>query len=55
VGPAEQFSDQQIQQMAAVASGLLADVPPITASLGKVLYYPEAIMLAVSPAARHGH
>jgi 2'-5' RNA ligase len=50
-GPAEHLTDQQIQQMAAVASEQLADVPPITASLGKILYHPEAIMLAVAPAA----
>ena len=50
-GPAEHFTDQQIQQMAAAASEQLADVPPITASLGKILYHPEAIMLAVAPAA----
>ena len=50
-GPADHFTDQQIQQMAAVDSEHLTDVRPVTASLGKVLYHPEAIMLAVTPAA----
>lgn len=48
-GPADQFSDQQMQHMTAVASDFLASVPPITVSLGKILYHPEAIMLAVTP------
>jgi 2'-5' RNA ligase len=48
-GPADQFTDQQLQQMTAVASDHLADIPPITVSLGKILYHPEAIMLAVTP------
>jgi 2'-5' RNA ligase superfamily len=49
-GPAEQFTDEQMQRMTAVASDYLADVPPITVSLGKILYHREAIMLAVTPA-----
>ncbi len=48
-GPADQFSDHQMQQMTAVASDYLAGVPPVTVSLGKILYHPEAIMLAVAP------
>jgi 2'-5' RNA ligase len=48
-GPADQFTDQQMQRMTEAASGYLADVPPITVSLGKALYHPEAIMLAVTP------
>lgn len=48
-GPADQFTDQQIQHMTEVASENLASVPPITVSLGKILYHPEAIMLAVTP------
>jgi 2'-5' RNA ligase len=47
-GPADQYTDQQMQHMTAVASDYLADVPPITVSLGKILYHPEAIMLAVT-------
>jgi hypothetical protein len=48
-GPAGQFSDQQMQHMTAVASDYLAGVPPVTVSLGKILYHSEAIMLAVTP------
>lgn len=48
-GPADQFSDQQIQHMTAVASHYLAKAPPITVNLGRILYHPEAIMLAVTP------
>lgn len=48
-GPADQFSDQQTRRMTAVASDFLADVPPITVRLSKILYHPEAIMLAVTP------
>jgi len=48
-GPASELSDEQIQQMAAVAGELLTDVPPPTVTVGKVLYHPEAIMLAARP------
>jgi hypothetical protein len=51
-GPAGQFSDQQMQHMTAVASDYLAGVPPVTVSLGKILYHSEAIMLAVTPVGR---
>lgn len=49
-GPAEHFTDHQMQHMTAIASEHLADVPPITVNLGRILYHPEAIMLAVTPA-----
>jgi len=49
-GPAEQFTGQQIQHMTASAAEHLAGIPPITVGLGKILYHPEAIMLAVTPA-----
>lgn len=48
-GAGESGRDQQTQRMTEVASEHLADVPPITVSLGKRLYHPEAIMLAVTP------
>ena len=35
--------------MIKIASGLLADTPPITVTIGGILYHPEAIMLAVKP------
>lgn len=49
-GPASKLGDEQIQQMAGVAGRLLADVPPPTVTVGRVLYHPEAIMLAARPA-----
>jgi 2'-5' RNA ligase len=49
-GPASEISDEQIQHMAATASQRLADVPPPTVTVGKILYHPEAIMLAARPA-----
>jgi 2'-5' RNA ligase len=48
--PASEISDDQIRMMAATATRLLADIPPITVTLGKILYHPEAIMLAARPA-----
>jgi 2'-5' RNA ligase len=50
-GPAELFSQTQREQMIQTASEQLADVPPITVSLGKIVYHPEAVLVAVSPAA----
>ncbi len=50
-GPAEWFSEAQRQQMIQTAADQLADVPPITVSLGKILYHPEAILFAVTPGA----
>jgi 2'-5' RNA ligase len=49
-GPASEIGNRQIQQMAAVAGRLLADVSPVTMTVGKILYHPEAIMLAAQPA-----
>jgi 2'-5' RNA ligase len=49
-GPAEGFTRSQLDLMAETAAKLLADVPPITVTLGRVLYHPEAIMLGVTPA-----
>jgi 2'-5' RNA ligase len=48
-GPADHFSDGQLQQMSKIASRLLAATPPITVTVGGILYHPEAIMLAVKP------
>jgi 2'-5' RNA ligase len=50
VGPAERFAPTQLDLMAKTAAELLADVLPITVTLGRVLYHPEAIMLGVSSA-----
>jgi 2'-5' RNA ligase len=48
-GPASGLGDEQIQQMAAVAGRRLADVPRPTVTVGRILYHPEAIMLAAWP------
>jgi 2'-5' RNA ligase len=49
-GPAADFSSDQIEQMAKTATELLAHTPPTQVTLGRVLYHPEAVMLAVTPA-----
>jgi len=48
-GSADEITGQQLDQMADAASRLLAQTPPVTVMLRKVLYHPEAIMLAASP------
>jgi 2'-5' RNA ligase len=48
-GPAASFSGAQLDQMAATATSLLASMPPVTVTLGRILYHPEAIMFSVSP------
>jgi 2'-5' RNA ligase len=48
-GPADHFSDDQLQQMIKIATRLLADTPPITVTIGGILYHPEVIMVAVKP------
>ena len=49
-GPAASFSAGELDQMAMTATRLLSVMPPVTVTLGRVLYHPEAIMLGVSPA-----
>jgi 2'-5' RNA ligase len=49
-GPADNFSRSQLARMAADASERLSGTAPVTVSLGRVLYHPEAIMLGVTPA-----
>lgn len=48
-GPADQISARDCDRMAAAAARLLAGTAPITVTFGKVLYHPEAIMLAATP------
>lgn len=48
-GSASEFTRDQIEEMAVAASRLLANVPPISVTVGKILYHPEAIMLAAEP------
>lgn len=49
-GPATRFSSQQLGQMTRTAASLLAGMPPVSITLGRVFYHPEAIMLGVAPA-----
>ena len=49
-GPAADFSPDKLRQMTQTAADLLATTPPAAVTLGQVLYHPEAIMLAVTPA-----
>src|SRR6476660_9142629 len=49
-GPASSFSDEQLQQMTQAAAEQLANIAPVTVTVGRILYHPEAIMLGVTPA-----
>lgn len=48
-GPAPAFTPSQLKQMTDSATRLLANTEPITVTLGRILYHPQAIMLGVSP------
>lgn len=48
-GSTEEITRNQMTVMISEAQDLLCDVAPITVTLGKVLYHPEAIMLRVRP------
>jgi len=48
-GPSEHSSQDQLRQMIKVASAMLADTPPITVTVGGIVYHPEAIVLDVKP------
>ncbi|GAA5168085.1 hypothetical protein GCM10023321_61680 [Pseudonocardia eucalypti] len=50
VGSTEEVSRQQMIQMLEGAQQILSHVEPIPVKLGKILYHPEAVMLAVHPA-----
>jgi len=50
-GFADQITTEQKRRMASEARRLLARTPPITITLGRVLYHPRAIMLAAGPPA----
>jgi 2'-5' RNA ligase len=50
VGFIEQFTETDIGNMAARGREFLSKIPPAKVILGKVLYHPEAIALAVEPA-----
>jgi len=49
-GPAADFTEDQLDRMATTAADLLAGMPPVAVTVGRILYHPEAIMLGVSPA-----
>ena len=48
-GPAAQFTRRHLRSMVQSATQRLEGVPPMRVRLGKILYHPEAIMLAVTP------
>jgi 2'-5' RNA ligase len=50
-GNADEITPGQAQAMAAHAGGLLARMPPVQVTLGRVLYHPRAVMLDAGPAA----
>ncbi|MBO4269942.1 2'-5' RNA ligase family protein [Microbispora triticiradicis] len=50
VGLTDEVTDEQLTTLVAEARKLLADVRPITVTLGRVLYHPEAIALEACPA-----
>jgi len=50
VGLMDDFTEAEIGNMAAHARDFLRDIPPVTVVLGKILYHPEAITLAIGPA-----
>jgi 2'-5' RNA ligase len=49
VGPTDDITPDQQHEMLAAASELLATLPPVTVTLGRILYHPEAIAVAVQP------
>jgi len=49
-GETREITDQQREVMTSEAGGLLADTGPINVSLSRILYHPEAIVLALDPA-----
>ncbi|WP_407701616.1 2'-5' RNA ligase family protein [Thermomonospora amylolytica] len=48
-GSTDDISAEQMQQMAMNAARELAHIRPVTITLGRVLYHPEAIMLGIHP------
>ncbi|GAA3708148.1 hypothetical protein GCM10022224_087090 [Nonomuraea antimicrobica] len=51
-GYSHETTDHQVNVMAEEVAGQLARVEPITVTLGRVLYHPEAIVLEARPAER---
>jgi 2'-5' RNA ligase len=48
-GPADEMTDTVLATLTGAASRLLASVPPVTITLGRVLYHPRAVMLDAGP------
>jgi 2'-5' RNA ligase len=48
-GYADEITAEQVGVMAGEARRLLARTPPVTVTLGRVLYHPRAVMLGVGP------
>lgn len=48
-GYADEITADQVGVMAGEARRLLAGTPPVTITLGRVLYHPRAVMLGVGP------
>lgn len=49
-GPSSQISDLAMRDMLAIAQQSALNAPPITVELSKIIYHPEAIVLAAEPA-----
>ena len=49
VGPTYEITTEQQQDMLATASELVAALPPVDVTLGRILYHPEAIAAEVQP------
>ncbi|TDB95763.1 2'-5' RNA ligase family protein [Actinomadura sp. 7K534] len=50
VGPTNEITTEQQQDMLAAASELLAELPPVDVTLNRIFYHPEAIAAEVQPA-----
>jgi 2'-5' RNA ligase len=50
VGTADRVTEGDMEQMIAKAQALLAQTPPVTVTMQRVLYHPEVITLSVTPA-----
>jgi 2'-5' RNA ligase len=48
-GFADEIMADQVEAMAADARRMLAGIPPVTVTLGRILYHPRAVMLAAQP------
>jgi 2'-5' RNA ligase len=48
-GFADEITPDQVKTMTGHVRRLLADTPPITITLGKILYHPRAVMLQAGP------